>query len=546
MTDATTVPRRMALEPFRIPVFRTLWIATFFSNMGGLIQFVGASWLMASLTDSPQMIALVQTATSLPIVLLALPGGALADSTDKRRIMLAIQSFLLLISLALAIFTAAGWITPALLLVATFLVGGGAALNQPAWQASVADIVPRPILPNAIAMNSMGFNLARSIGPALGGVLLGLGGAALAFAANALSYVGLLTALARWRTTHNPGDLPRETMSTAISAGVRYAAMSPTLRTVLARCILFGFSATAIPALTALVARDVMRGGPVVYGSLLGAFGFGAVLGALQLGRLRASMQIETIARLGSLAFAVALIVIARSSHIAVTLPAFAVAGACWLITLSTFSVTVQMAVPRWVVARAIALFQVSLFAGMTVGSWCWGEIAARFGTGDALAMAAGGMLLSLAAGGYFRLPNAEELNLDPLRDFDPPQTDVAIGDRSGPIVISIHYRIDRKDVPDFLDAIAQRRRVRMRDGVRNWMLLRDLHDEQIWIERYETVTWVAYVRSVRRLTVADADIGDRLVQLHREAEPPLVYRSLRWQTSPKATGTMAASDEII
>ena len=271
-------------SPLTVPIFRDVWVANLVSNFGGLIQSVGASWMMVSLASSPQLVALVQTSATLPIMLLSLWAGAVADNLDRRLVMLCAQSFMLIVSVTLAACAWLGVLSPWVLLGFTFLIGCGAAFNGPAWQASVGDMVPRPALPGAIALNAMGMNIARSVGPAIGGLIVAAAGAASAFLFNAVSYVGLIVVLARWRPVTPPRLLPRERLGVAMGAGLRYVAMSPNLRVVMLRAGLFGLAASAVPALMPLVARDLMGGGALTYGVLLGGFGMGAVGGALASG----------------------------------------------------------------------------------------------------------------------------------------------------------------------------------------------------------------------------------------------------------------------
>ena len=280
--DAETAsPSAKVESPFRNPVFRRMWFATVTSNFGGLIQSVGAAWMMTSLVGSPQMVALVQASNALPFMLLALLAGAVADNLDRRRVMLAAQCFMLTVSVTLALFAWQGWLTPWLLLTFTFLIGCGTAMNGPAWQASVGEIVRRDQLPDAVGLNSAGFNLARSAGPAIGGAIVAAAGVAVAFLVNAMSYLGLIAVLLRWKPNSAPRLLPREGLFTAMAAGLRYVAMSPNLRTVTLRSCVFGLTANALPALMPIVAKDLVKGGALTYGILLGAFGVGAVLGGL-------------------------------------------------------------------------------------------------------------------------------------------------------------------------------------------------------------------------------------------------------------------------
>ncbi|MBU3079196.1 MFS transporter [Sphingomonas quercus] len=518
-------------SPLRVPIFRAVWVSSLISNFGGLIQSVGAAWLMTSLTSSQEMIALVQSSNALPIMLLSLWAGAVADNLDRRIVMLCAQGFMLLVSVALAVCAWAGVLTPWLLLAFTFLIGCGTALNGPAWQASVGDMVPRSVLPGAVALNSMGFNIARSVGPAIGGAIVAAAGAAAAFLINAVSYVGLIAVLARWRPAYAPRLLPREQLGDAMGAGLRYVAMSPNLRVVLLRALLFGAAAAAIPSLMPVVARQMMTGGPFVYGALLGAFGAGAVGGAFASVRLRRRLASETIVRVASLGLAFGAAVVGMSGTLALTLPALACAGAGWVLALSTFNVTVQMTAPRWVVARGLALYQMSAFGGMAVGSWLFGVLADGRGVELALFTAAGLQVAGVVLGLRMPLPPIENLNLDPLSRWTEPRTEVPVEPRSGPIVVTIEYRIAEADIAEFLGLMNERRRIRRRDGAREWTLLRDLGDREMWVERYSVPTWLDYVRHNQRRTQADADNSDRIRALHRGEAPPVVHRRIERQT---------------
>ncbi|MBN9251393.1 MAG: MFS transporter, partial [Mesorhizobium sp.] len=297
--DEAEVERRSTLAPFRHGIFRAVWTASLASNFGGLIQSVGAAWLMTSITTSSDMVALVQASTALPIMLFSLLSGAIADSFGRRQVMLVAQCFMVTVSILLTVVAYLGLITPWSLLAFTFLIGCGAAFNGPAWQSSVGDMVPRADLPAAVTLNSVGFNIARSVGPAIGGAIVAAAGAAAAFAVNAVSYFGLIIVLARWRPAIPAPLLPRESIASAMAAGLRYVAMSPNIRSVLARAILFGVAASSVPALMPLIARDLVGGGPLTYGLLLGAFGIGAVCGAFASGQLRRRLSVEAIVRLG-------------------------------------------------------------------------------------------------------------------------------------------------------------------------------------------------------------------------------------------------------
>lgn len=541
--SATTTPPR-ALGPFRHPVFRSVWLASMASNFGGLIQSVGAAWLMTSIAASADMVALVQASVTLPIVLLSLVAGALADSLDRRRVMLAAQGFMLAVSLLLAAVAWAGLVTPWLLLLFTFLIGCGTALNNPAWQASVGDMVPREDLPAAVALNSMGFNIARSLGPAIGGAIVAAAGAAAAFAVNAVSYLALIAVLAAWRPERPPRTLPREGLGAAMMAGLRYVAMSPSLRVVLLRAMVFGAGASAAPALLPLVARELVGGGPLTYGLLLGAFGAGAVVGALTSTRLRARLSTEGLVRAAALAFAAATALTAASRSLPLTMALLPLAGAGWVLALSSFNVTVQLSTPRWVVARAISLYQMAAFAGMAGGSWLWGTVAEHGSLPVALWAAAGVLGASAALGLLLPLADAESRDLGPLRQWTAPDTAVPVEGRTGPVVIAVDWRIGEADQPEFLELMAERRRIRRRDGAQGWVLLRDLADPELWVERYHAPTWMDYVRLNNRLTRDDAEVLERLRRLHRGEGPPKVHRMVeREARRPGADAGRAARE---
>ena len=515
------------------------------SSFGGMIQSVGAAWLMTSIDGTAEMVALVTTSGTLPIMLLSLLAGAAADNFDRRRMMLGAQLFMLLVSITLAVTAWAGFITPWLLLLFTFLIGCGTAFYGPAWQASVREMVPRPELPGAVALNSMGFNIARSLGPAIGGTIVAAAGAAAAFAVNAFSYFALLVVLGRWRPPLREQALPRETLGVAMAAGVTYAALSPAIAVVLCRGLLFGFGASAVSALMPMVARDLIVGGPITYGLMLGAFGIGAVGGALSSTRLHAAQSPETIVRWAYMVFAGSAVAVGVSAYLVATLAALLAAGAAWVLALSTFNVSVQLNSPRWVVARALSLYQMAAFGGMAAGSWTWGMIAEDVGIPEALFGAAAVLVVGAGIGLKLPLPRMADVDLDPLRNWTPPHPAVDFEPRSGPVVVTIEFRIPDEDIPEFLAAMAERRRVRRRDGARRWTLLRDVGDAEIWIERFHVANWIEYIRLNNRTTKADEVVTGRARELHVGPEPPRVRRMIERQTGAQPTGAEAPAEPL-
>lgn len=515
--------RESALAPFRTPIFAKVWSASLVSNFGTLIQSVGAAWLMTSLTRQSDMVALVQAATALPIMLLSMPAGAIADIWDRRALMLLAQGFMVAISIVLTALAFGDAITPWLLLALTFLLGCGSAMYGPAWQSSVGEQVPRAQLPAAVALNSLGFNIARTTGPALGGAIVAAGGAAYAFLFNAFSYVALIVVLARWRRPVQKPTLPPEGIGGAMSAGLRYVRLSPVIRTVLVRAFAFGLLGSGLWALMPLVARDIVRGGPLTYGFLLGAFGGGAVLGALASQQLRERYTTERIVSGGSIAFGAATVIAALSPWLALTLLAMLAAGGAWVLTLSTFNITTQTSAPRWVVGRALAVYQMAAFGGMALGSWTWGLYAEHGGLVDSLAVSGALMFASFALARWLPLRPFESLALDPLRAPSEIPDHGQVPPEAGPVVITVAYRVAREDWDAFTIAMHEIGRIRRRDGAHRWRLMQDLDDPEWWTERWQHATWLDHLRQLHRTTVADREVRERARAFHRGPAPPKV-----------------------
>lgn len=543
MDDRPQPRASSSLAPLSHPVFRAVWLASLVSNFGGLIQSVGSAWLMTSITTSDDMVALVQASTTLPIMLFSLLSGAIADTFDRRRVILVAQGFMLVVSVLLTVFAWQGWITPWMLLAFTFLIGCGTALNNPSWQASVGDMVPREDLPAAVSLNSVGFNLTRSVGPAIGGAIVAAFGAAAAFAVNAFSYIALLLVIGRWKQNRPASTLPRERLGRAMTAGLRYVAMSPHIETVLFRAAVFGATAVVILALLPLVARDLLQGDALTYGVLLGCFGIGAIGGAFLNNRARERMTTEWIVRCAFIGFALCAAISAVSEHLAFTGAGLLVGGASWVLALSLFNVTVQLSTPRWVVGRALALYQTATFGGMALGAWLWGLAAETYGLSTALLIASGFLVIGAAVGLRFPMPALKALNLDPLNRWQQPHLALDLRPHSGPIFIVIEYVIKDENLPAFMRAMDERRRIRLRDGARQWELMRDLENPDIWRETYHTPTWVEYIRHNQRATHADAVVGEAIRALHSGDGPPKVQRMIvrptNWREALPAKTTM-------
>jgi MFS family permease len=506
--------RRATLAPFEHRTFALFWFASLASSFGSMIQTVGASWLMTTIAPSVDRVALVQTAGSLPFFFLSLLAGALADTRDRRSIMLVSQVLALATSAALAVVVLAGAITPWLLLGFTFLIGCGAAMFAPAWQASIGDMVPRTQIAPAVMANAVGFNMARSLGPALGGILVAALSAAAAFIINAVSYLGIIATLLWWRPVRVRSDLPPEPLGSAIAAGVRYISLSPHLIAIMLRCVLYTVPIAAVPALMPIVARDLLGGGAATYGLLLGGFGVGAMLGALSSATLRSRFSRDALLRTLSVIGCVAMIGIGQSRWAAVTLLTVVLAGTAWTLAFANFNIAVQLLSPRWVTGRMLAIYQAIAFAGIALGSWWWGQFAGMVGVRESLTVAGLSALLSLVAARWLTIPAEQHGSLDPRvrGELNPPSAD--IHPASGPIVVTIEYRVPIGHATDFVAVINEVGRIRRRDGARGWSISQDIDDLEHWVERFESPTWLDYLRWRTRPTQSDQAVRARLAPL--------------------------------
>src|ERR1700712_825009 len=391
--------------PLRHPVFRRIWLASLLSNFGLLIQGVGAAWAMTQMTSSADKVALVQTALMLPIMLISMPAGGIAAMYDRR--IVALVSLGIAFSGASAL-TAMAWlnlVTPEILLAFCFVVGCGMALFGPAWQSSVSEQVPAETLPSAVALNGISYNIARSFGPAVGGIVVASAGAVAAFAVNAALYLPLMIVLFLWNRAHEPSRLPRERLNRAIVSGVRYIANSPSIRIVLIRTLVTGLIGGSVSALMPLVARDLLHGGAQTYGIMLGAFGMGAVLGALNITEVRKRLSGEAAVRACAISMAGAIASVALSTNAVLTAAALVLAGGVWMLAVALFNIGVQLSAPRWVAGRSLAAFQASIAAGTAIGSWGWGRLTDAAGVETALLVSAGLMFLSPLLGLWLRMP---------------------------------------------------------------------------------------------------------------------------------------------
>ncbi|RAI59132.1 MFS transporter [Roseicella frigidaeris] len=523
-----------AFLPLRHATFRTLWLATLASNIGMWVQNTGAGWLMTSLDPAPLMVSMVQVASMLPVFLLALPAGALADIIDRRAFLLGAQAWILAMALILSALAATGTLGPWGLLTLTFCIGAGSAMNFPAWAATTNELVPREDLVGAIALNGIGFNLARALGPAIGGFAIAAAGAQAAFALNAVSFLVLILALVFWRRPAAPrGRMPKENLVSAMRAGLRFVSASPAMRAAILRaCTFFLFSA-AVWGLLPLFVRERLGLGPEAFGLMLGVMGGSAVAAGFALPALRNRLDRSSTVFWASLAICLAMGILALSHHWLPAALGMLIYGAAWITAGSTLSASAQLAAPAWVRARAIAIYQLSFFGVMALGSALAGWVGGRFGVPPALGAAAIGGALAALLVRRWRIDSVALAESAPVAAAEPrPEAPAAslqaqLGERSGRILEAVRYRIDPAERAAFLAAMQEVRRVRLRSGAVSWRLYEDVAHPERWIELWAVESWTEHLREETRRTEGDRAALARAAALHRAEAPPEAARFL-------------------
>ena len=507
-----------AWSPLRNSLFRSLWIATIVANVGSWMQDVGAGWLMTSLSPSPSMVALVEAADSFAIMLLALPAGAIADIVDRRRLLIAVQVYLLIVAGALGILTLLDLTGAWALLGFTFALGVGAAMMMPAWSAIVPELVRREELSAAVALNSVAINASRAIGPAIAGVLVAAVGPWLVFVLNALSYIGIIVVLVGWRREHRKSTLPAERFFSALRVGMRFVLHADALQVVLIRGAAFFIFASATWALFPLVVRRELARGPDLYGLLLTCIGGGAVAGAMFLPRLRAKLSRDLLVASASVLYALAALALAYVQNIALLAVAMLATGVAWISILSALQVAAQMTLPPWVRARGLAAFVVILTGGLGLGSVLWGQVATKIGIPLALTTAAAGMVVAIAFTWKYKLGHHEVLDFTPTMDWplpvlaEAPEPDV-------PVMVTIPYRIQPDKRAEFVAAMQEVREMRRRNGAYFWQLFHDPEDPTRFIETFMDESWTEHLRQHERASVADREIQRRAKHYLAEGE---------------------------
>jgi predicted MFS family arabinose efflux permease len=509
--------------PLRQPVFRSLWIAGLASNIGTWMQNVGAAWLMTSLAPTPFWVSMVQAASSLPFFLLAIPAGALADVVDRRRLLLVALGWLFACTGLLAGLALAGLVGPGGLLALTFAIGVGSTFVAPAFLAIVPELVRREEIPAAVSLNGISMNLARAVGPAAGGLLVAAAGVGFAFLANALSYVGVMGAIARWRRPPREGRLPPEDLIGAMRAGLRYVRHSRPLQLVLIRVAVFVVPGSAIWALLPLYARAQLGLGPAGYGVLLGFFGAGAVAGGLVLPALRARIGPQRVTTLSALGYAAAMIALGAVPMLPAAAAALVVAGAGWLALLTTLNAAAQLVLPAWVRARGLSVYLLVLFGGLALGSAAWGAGAERIGVPRSLEIAGATVALSRLFVWRLRLPDGAAPDLTPAPRWPDPQLGTAVAADRGPVLVTVEYEIDPADAAAFARAMRALGDVRLRDGAIRWGLWGDAARPGRYLESFVVESWLEHLRQHERITAADRALQRAARAYHRGAGEPRV-----------------------
>ena len=521
------------LRPFRNRTYAVIWTATVVANIGGWMYGAAAAWLMTSLDTDPLMVSLVQAANSLPLFLFALPAGALADMIDKRRLLIAVEIGIMVMSAVFAATVTLQLVTPASLLAFMFVISVGSALTAPAWQSIVPQLVPREDLGAAVAANSVGINISRAIGPALSGVITAGFGVAAPFWLDAFSNAGTIGGLIWWRSPKPKAQrLPAERLASAIRRGIRYARNNPPLRATLYRAVAFFLFASAYWALLPLVAHSQIGGGATLYGLLLGAIGVGAVSGASVLPRLKAALGPDRLVLAGTVVTALALAIFGVAHDTALAIVASLLAGVAWIATLSSLNVSAQLALPEWVRGRGLAIYVTVMFGALTLGSAAWGELASAIGLSMAHFVAAAGALLAVPLTWRCKLQAGARLDLTPSMHWPVPVAAADLEARAGPVMVIVEYRVDAEQRRAFLCAIEHLSAERRRDGGYAWGIFEDAADPGRFVESFLVESWLEHLRQHARVTRSDRALQDRIAALL--LEPAKVTHLVTAAVDPK------------
>ncbi len=515
-----------ALAPLRNPVFRMLWGVWVTANVCLWMNDVAAAWLMTTLTTSPVMVALVATASSLPVFLLGLPSGALADIVDRRRLMLVNQVWVACVGLVTCMVAFADALTPPLLLVLTFANGIGLALRWPVYAALVPELVERRQLSSALALNAIAMNVSRIVGPVVAGALIASVGSAYVFMLNAALSLVAAVALARWRRAPKVSALPGERFLGAIRVGVQHVRQSRAMRTALLRIALFFMQGAALPALLPLVAKGMGAGDARTFTLLLACMGVGAIGAALALPRLRAGVPADTLVTVCTSVHAAMMVAASLAPNIYVAAPAMMLLGAAWISAANTITLSAQLALPDWVRARGMSIYQMAMLGSAAAGAALWGQVASLTDVRTSIVCAALVAVVCLLFTRRRTLDTATtQEDLTPTDRIKSAQTAFEIAADDGPVIVTVEYQVAPENVAAFLEVMQETRRSRLRQGVLSWELLRDTVDPRLYVEQFMDETWADHLRRFERMTQADVGLRERRLALHAGAEPPAIAR---------------------
>lgn len=522
MRDDEDATAQGPLRPLRERPFADLWVAALASNIGTWMQNVGAAWFMASLSDSPLIVSLVQSATYLPVVLVGIFAGALADVVDRRRLLLVTQAWMMVAAGLLAVVTLVGLVSPAILLALTFVFGVGFAFNGPASKAVIDDLVPPAQLPAAVALNGVVVNVGRAAGPALAGLLIAGVGPGAVFAVNAVSFVGALVVLARWRrpTPAPPG--PPERVGEAVAAGVRFVRFTPEITAVLVRTAAFIGCGSALWALIPIIARQQLDLESVGYGTLLAFFGLGTIGWTGVRERVEERLAPESVVTAATVLFAAVMVALALVRSLGALYLTMAAGGVAWIALLTSFNVATQTAVPGWVRARGLATFQTVFMLGMGGGGAVWGAVAEQWGVRSAMLAAATGVVGGLATRLRWPMTDPTRLDLSLAGDPGPDPADLGEDPPAGQVLVSVEYVVDTDEVDEFLSLAGLLEPARRRTGATRWGLFQDTDRPRVFVEQYLVRSWLAHLRQHRLTTAADRSLEESVWSFHRgDGVPP-------------------------
>jgi MFS family permease len=533
LNSESKTPAPGALAAFAFPLFRRMWTGSLLFNLAIMTLGVSAGWAMTQMASSPSIVVLVQTSLMIPIMLFAIPAGAVADMFDRRLVTLCALAIAIASAAALTTFSLLGLLTPALLLALIFLVGCGLALSAPSSQAAISEQVPVAYLASAIAMNLIALNLARSFGPAVGGLLVAGTGATTGFAIVTISFIPMFLSYLMWRRAPVVSRLPPERIGRAMVSGIRYIGHSPPVRSVLIRMMIAGLAFGSQNALMPLTSRELLGGGAGTYGLLLGAFGIGAVLGALATGRVRSRFSTEAMVAGCSVISGMTMIGLGYSHNLLLSFAILAIGGASWTTLTSSLNITIQLSAPRWVAGRCLAGFSAAQAGSMGIGAFFWGRVATAEGVSAAMIISGAVLVLTVLVGVIVRAPTVEDAaGVDTSETGPDPEIRLALTPRSGPIIVEIRYRVPLDEARTFYRDLQKVEPARHRNGGYNWSVARDAAEPEIWVERFQCPTWLDYQHQRNRTTMDDRALHMVLnpyrTDVRRYLERP--FGSVRWR----------------